>query len=196
VGLRAILLGPPGAGKGTQAAAIVERFGVTHISSGDLFRQHVADGTPLGARLEPYLSAGELVPDDLVLEMLAGPVASAALETGGYLLDGFPRTIAQAETAYELAHQYDLLVHAVVALEAPQDVLVDRLVRRGTTSGRADDTDAVVRHRLEVYDRMTRPLLDYYEKRGVLRRIDASGTVGEVRALVLADLQAAVGALD
>jgi len=196
VGLRAILLGPPGAGKGTQAAAIVERFGVPHISSGDLFRRHVAEQTDLGRRLEPYLSAGELVPDDLVFEMLAPSVADAADRTGGYLLDGFPRTIAQAEQAYEIAHQYDLLVHAVIALEAPHDVLVQRLVLRGTTSGRADDTEAVVRHRLDVYDRMTHPLLDYYDARGVLRRIDASGTVDAVRHDVLHALQCAVAALD
>lgn len=196
VALRAILLGPPGAGKGTQAEAIVDRFGVAHISSGDLFRRHVAERTELGEKLEPYLSAGELVPDDLVFEMLAGPVAAAADETGGYLLDGFPRTITQAEAAYQIAHQYDLLVHAVVALEAPQDVLVERLVLRGETSRRADDTEAVVRHRLEVYDRETHPLLDYYDKRGVLHRIDASGTVGAVRSAVLADLEAAVATLE
>lgn len=196
MGLRAILLGPPGAGKGTQAAAIVERFGVRHISSGDLFRGHVAEHTDLGRRLEPYLSAGELVPDDLVFEMLAGPVADAADETGGYLLDGFPRTIVQAEQAYEIAHQYDLLVHAVIALEAPHDVLVERLVLRGATSGRADDTEAVVRHRLDVYDAMTRPLLEYYGERGVLRRVDASGTVEDVRTDVLHQLQCAVAALD
>ena len=195
VGLRAILLGPPGAGKGTQAAAIVERFGVPHISSGDLFRRHVAERTALGLRLEPYLSAGELVPDDLVFEMLAGPVADAADSTGGYLLDGFPRTIAQAEQAYEIAHQYDLLVHAVVALEAPPDVLVQRLLLRGATSGRLDDTESVVRHRLDVYDAMTRPLLDYYGDRGVLHRIDASGTVDEVRDVVLGELEGAVAAL-
>lgn len=196
VGLRAILLGPPGAGKGTQASAIVDRFGVHHISSGDLFRRHVAERTPLGLKLEPYLAAGELVPDDLVFEMLTEPVAAAAEQTGGYLLDGFPRTIVQAEKAYDIAHQYDLLVHAVVALEAPHDVLVDRLVRRGLTSRRADDTEAIVRHRLEVYDRMTRPLLDYYAQRGVLHRIDASGTVDEVRDAVLSALDAAVAALD
>jgi adenylate kinase len=187
------LLGPPGAGKGTQAAAIVERFRVPHISSGDLFRRHVAERTELGLRLEPYLSAGELVPDDLVFEMLAGPIADAADSTGGYLLDGFPRTIAQAEQAYEIARQYDLLVHAVIALEAPHDVLVERLLLRGETSGRLDDTESVVRHRLDVYDAMTRPLLDYYDERGVLHRVDASGTVDEVRAVVLRELEAAFG---
>jgi adenylate kinase len=187
------LLGPPGAGKGTQAAAIVERFRVPHISSGDLFRRHVAERTELGLRLEPYLSAGELVPDDLVFEMLAGPIADAADSTGGYLLDGFPRPIAQAEQAYEIARQYDLLVHAVIALEAPHDVLVERLLLRGETSGRLDDTESVVRHRLDVYDAMTRPLLDYYDERGVLHRVDASGTVDEVRAVVLRELEAAFG---
>jgi adenylate kinase len=196
VGLRAILLGPPGAGKGTQAGAIVERFAVPHISSGDLFRRHVAERTALGLRLEPYLSAGELVPDDLVFEMLIEPVTRAAEDAGGYLLDGFPRTIAQAEAAYEIAHQYDLLVHAVIALEAPQDVLVSRLVLRGATSGRADDAEAVVRHRLEVYDRMTHPLLDFYDGRRVLHRIDASGTVDDVRETVLDALTHAVAAVD
>lgn len=191
VGLRVILLGPPGAGKGTQAERIVERFGVTHISSGDLFRRHAAEGTELGVRLAPYLAAGDLVPDDLVLEMLAGPVQAAAA-AGGYLLDGFPRTLAQATAAYDLARQFDLLVHAVLALDAPRDVLVDRLLRRGEVSHRADDTEAVIRHRLEVYDAMTLPLLDYYGERGVLRRVDASGTVDDVGATVLEELEAAL----
>jgi adenylate kinase len=196
VGLRAILLGPPGAGKGTQAAAIVERFGVPHISSGDLFRRHVAERTELGVRLEPYLSAGELVPDDLLFVMLAGPVADAGDSSGGYLLDGFPRSITQAEQAYEIARQYDLLVHAVIALEAPHDVLVERLVLRGETSGRLDDTESVVRHRLDVYDAMTHPLLDYYDERGVLHRVDASGSIDEVRDVVLGELESAVAAVD
>ena len=191
VGLRVILLGPPGAGKGTQAERIVERFGVTHISSGDLFRRHVAEGSELGERLAPYLAAGDLVPDDLVLEMLAGPVQAAAA-AGGYLLDGFPRTLSQATAAYDLARQFDLLVHAVLALDAPRDVLVERLVRRGEVSHRADDTEAVIRHRLDVYDAMTVPLLDYYGERGVLRRVDAAGTVDEVGAVVLEELEAAL----
>lgn len=187
--LRAILLGPPGAGKGTQAAFIAERFGVTHVSSGDLFRRHVAERTPIGMRLEPYLSAGDLVPDGLVLEMLTASVSQAAA-AGGYLLDGFPRTVAQAEAAYEMAEPQGITVHAVVALEAPTDVLVERLVKRGVDSHRPDDTEEVVRHRLDVYQQSTAPLLDYYERRGVLRRFDATGTIDDVAAAVLAELEA------
>ena len=190
-GLRVVLLGPPGAGKGTQAERIVDRFGVTHISSGDLFRRHVAEGTELGGRLAPYLAAGDLVPDDLVLEML-GPAVAEAAGAGGYLLDGFPRTLEQATAAYELARQFDLVVHAVLALEAPHEVLVERLLRRGEVSHRADDTEAVIAHRLDVYNAMTVPLLDFYEDRGVLRRVDAAGTVDEVGRDVLAALEAAL----
>lgn len=193
MGLRAILLGPPGAGKGTQAAFIVERFGVTHVSSGDLFRLHVAEGTPIGLRLEPYLSAGDLVPDDLVLEMLTTSVTDATT-AGGYLLDGFPRTVAQAEAAYRMGKPHGVTVHAVVALEAPPEVLLDRLVKRGVDSHRPDDTEVVIRHRLDVYAQSTAPLLEYYERRGVLLRFDASRTIEAVAAEVLVELEKTLAA--
>lgn len=189
MGLRAILLGPPGAGKGTQAAYIVDRFKVTHISSGDLFRLHVRERTALGLRLEPYLSAGDLVPDDLVLEMLADSISLAGA-SGGYLLDGFPRTVSQAEKTYELAESAGFMLHAVVALQAPTEVLVARLLKRGQESQRPDDTELVIRHRLNVYEQNTAPLLDYYEKRGILQVFDATPAIEEVASLLLERLSA------
>ncbi|MGC1512742.1 MAG: adenylate kinase [Acidimicrobiales bacterium] len=193
--LRAILLGPPGSGKGTQAAFIVERFKITHISSGDLFRRHVRERSPIGLHLEPYLSAGDLVPDDLVFEMLAESIALACA-SGGYLLDGFPRTLAQAEKAYELAESAGFMLHAVVALQAPPEVLVERLLRRGEESGRPDDTEAVIRHRLSVHEQNTAPLLDYYERRGILQVFDASPPVEEVRERLLGRLDEIVAPAD
>lgn len=188
MGLRAILLGPPGAGKGTQANYIVERFKITHISSGDLFRHHVQQRTSLGLRLEPYLSAGDLVPDELALELLADSI-SVAGASGGYLLDGFPRTLAQAEKTYELTETEGLTLHAVVALQAPAKVLIERLLKRGKASNRPDDTEAVIKHRLDVYQQNTAPLLDYYAKRGILETFDATPSIDVVATEVLTRLE-------
>jgi adenylate kinase len=186
--LRALLIAPPGAGKGTQATRISVYFGVTHISTGDVFRREVEESTPLGLKVKAYLDAGDLVPDDVVGEVVRVEVVGAMKETGGYLLDGFPRTLAQAEAAYALAVELGIEAHAVLTFEVPRPVLLERLMARASAEQRTDDNEATIRHRLDVYDAATAPLLDYYEGRGVLFRIDADQPVDTVTAAAIAAL--------
>jgi adenylate kinase len=176
---RALLLAPPGAGKGTQGERLAERHGVPHLATGDLLRRHVARGTPLGEAARGYMDAGGLVPDALVIDMILE-------ELGGthpiedFLLDGFPRTLRQARAAYEWATVMDRTFDAVVMLEVDEDELVRRLLERGRDSGRSDDTEDVIRHRLRVYEENTAPLVDFYEGRHILVRVDGLGPVDEV----------------
>lgn len=192
--LRALLIAPPGAGKGTQAERLCAHFAVTHISTGDLFRREVAAGSTLGRQVQEYLDQGDLVPDGVVGEVVRQEVMKAMRDTGGYLLDGFPRTVAQAEGAHALALDLGLTAHAVLTFDVPRAVLLERLMGRGTSDGRTDDSEATIRHRLDVYDRQTAPLLDYYGGRGVLVRVNADRAVDEITAASIAVLDAALGA--
>jgi adenylate kinase len=182
--MRLILLGAPGSGKGTQGRALAERFGVRHVSTGDLLRAHIAEGTELGRAAGQYVERGELVPDELMLEVAGSAVTEAARE-GGYVLDGFPRTLAQAERAYELAGPADVTADAVVYLAAPDDVVRERLAARAV-DGRVDDADAdVIEKRLQVFHEETGPLLDFYRNRGILVTVNASRPPGDVTAAML-----------
>jgi adenylate kinase len=174
-----VLLGAPGSGKGTQGDVVARHFGVPHVSSGELLRTHVAAGSDLGRQVAYFLARGELVPDDLVIAVV-GDALSGAFEAGGYVLDGIPRTLAQAERAYALAQPTGLVADAVVYLDIPDDVARERLAGRAET-GRVDDADpAVIERRLQVFHADTRPLLDFYRERGILMTIDAVQSVGEV----------------
>jgi len=186
--MRLVMIGAPGAGKGTQAAKIAGHFQVTHISSGDLFRDHVARGTSIGRAAQDYLQRGDLVPDAIVMDMLYKPV-TAASKAGGYVLDGFPRTVAQAEAAYDVAKDLGVSVQAAVELEVPVDDLLPRLLARGQDSGRADDTEDVIRHRLEVYDQVTTPLIEYYRQRERLIVVNGARRPDEVTWSVVVQLQ-------
>jgi adenylate kinase len=168
--MRLLLIGAPGAGKGTQAGLLAERFGITHISSGDLLRQHVRDLTPLGQQVKAYVDNGDLVPDGLVMDMLRKPVVAAA-RAGGYVLDGFPRTVEQAEASYAVVRELGVEVQAAVHLDVPRDELVRRLLARGRGS---DDTREVIEHRLQVYLEMTVPLLEYYAGREWMFVVDGA----------------------
>jgi adenylate kinase len=190
--LRALLIAPPGAGKGTQAERICAHFEITHISTGDIFRSEVSRGTDLGRIVRGYLDRGDLVPDDIVGQLVHDAVVVAMRETGGFLLDGFPRTLPQAEAAHSLATELGLTAHAVLPFDVPRHVLLERLMSRAGVEGRADDNEATIRHRLEVYDRETAPLLDYYERLGILVRIDADRPVDEVTGLTIAALSHAL----
>jgi adenylate kinase len=192
--LRALLIAPPGAGKGTQAVAISAEFGVRHISTGDLFRAAVAAGNDIGRMVKAYLDRGDLVPDDIVGSMVREEVLAAVRQTGGYLLDGFPRTVAQAEAAHAIAIELGLTAHAVLTFEVPREVLLERLLGRGDAGGRTDDDVATIRHRLEVYDAETAAVLDYYAEQGVLIRVDANRRVEQVTAASIAALSAAMAA--
>jgi adenylate kinase len=172
------MLAPPGAGKGTQGERIAQRYGVPHISTGDMFREEAARQSPTGERLRGYLNKGDLVPDDLVLELVHDRIVAAARETGGYVLDGFPRTLPQAEAAAEIGKETGTSPQAVLYLDAPLDVLIKRVGGRG--KNRSDDTEEVIRHRIDVYTEYTRPLLDYYQGRGLVITIDAAHSIDDV----------------
>jgi adenylate kinase len=188
--MRLILLGAPGAGKGTQGVRLAEHYGVAHVASGDILREHVAQETPLGKRVAAFVAAGELVPDDLVLAVVGRAVVDA-METGGYLLDGFPRTLTQAQRAFEAATQGNMAAEAVVFLDVSDDVAIDRLVERSSTSGRVDDASAdVIRHRLEVFHEQTVPLLDFYEDHGRLVTVDAGRAPDDVFEDIVRQLEA------
>jgi adenylate kinase len=178
--VRLLLIGAPGSGKGTQAVRLAERFGIVHISSGDLLRQHVRDETAIGQTIKQYVDAGDLVPDSVVMDMLFKPVM-AATEQGGYVLDGFPRTVEQAEAAYDVAHRLGAEVKASIHLDVPNDELVRRLLARSRGS---EDAEAVIEHRIAVYQRKTVPLLEYYAQREWLFRVDGSQSEDEVHAAI------------
>jgi adenylate kinase len=167
--MRLLLIGAPGSGKGTQADLLARRFGIAHISSGDLLRQHVREQTAFGQLVKAYVDKGDLVPDSLVMDILRKPVLAAA-ETG-YVLDGFPRTVAQAEAAYAVVHPLGAEVQAAIHLDVPHPELVRRLLARGRGT---DDTAEVIEHRLQVYDKMTVPLLEYYAGREWMFAVDGT----------------------
>lgn len=189
--MRLLLIGAPGAGKGTQAVRLAEHFGLTHISSGDLLRAHVTEGTDLGRRVKQYVSSGDLVPDQMVLDMLRKPIVAAS-ERGGYVLDGFPRTIEQAGIAYETARELGVAVQVAAYLDVEREELVRRLLARGRGS---DDTQEVIEHRLEVYEARTRPMVDYYDRREILVRVDGAQPEDDVTRQLVERLEAARHAL-
>ena len=168
--MRLLLIGAPGAGKGTQAELLARRFGIAHISSGDLLRQHVRNQTLLGQLAKKYVDNGDLVPDGIVMDMLRKPVVAAA-EAGGYVLDGFPRTVEQAKTAFAVAQSLGAEVQAAIHLDVPREELVRRLLRRRRGS---DDTEAVIENRLQVYLDKTVPLLEYYAGREWMFIVDGA----------------------
>ena len=166
--MRLLLLAAPGGGKGTQGERLASHFGVEHISSGDVLRAAASDGTPAGREVAGFQRRGDLVPDQIVFELLV-PVVAAAAGRGGYILDGFPRTLPQAITAAEIGTQLDLTLNATIYLHVPEPVLIERLLARA----RPDDTPDVIRHRLQVFTDTTSPLIAYYRNRGILVEVDA-----------------------
>jgi adenylate kinase len=183
--MRLLLIGAPGAGKGTQATLIAERFHIAHISSGDLLRTHVEENTTIGRAAREFLAKGDLVPDSIVMDMLRKPVVATS-EAGGYVLDGFPRTVEQAKAAYETAQELGVAVEVAIYLEVPTDELTRRLLARGRGK---DDTPEVIEHRLEVFEAMTRPMLDYYAEREELITVNGARPVPEVFWSITVQLQ-------
>ena len=178
--MRLLLVAYPGAGKGTQAAKLAAHYGIEHLSSGALLRTEVTHGTKIGQIAVDYLQRGDLVPDELVFEMLSERVLEAA-RNGGYVLDGFPRTLRQAEKAYSFAQQVEgVALQAVVYLRVSTDELHNRLLDRAAREGRSDDTEMGITHRFEVFEAETRPLLDFYAGRGLLIDINGEQPVQEV----------------
>ena len=180
--MRLVLLGPPGAGKGTQAAILSEKLGVPHISTGDLFRANIGEGTPLGLEAKSYIDAGKLVPTDVTARMVESRLAEEDAQ-GGFLLDGFPRTVEQAELLADMLEKSGHGLDGVVQFKVAEDVVVERMLARG----RADDNEETIRTRLGVYRDETAPLIDHYAD--VIIPIEAEGSVEEINARTMAALE-------
>ena len=173
-----ILFGPPGSGKGTQATKLVEKYGLLHISTGDLFRYEMKNDTELGLLAKKYIGEGQLVPDEVTVGMLKNKV-NANPDVPGYILDGFPRTIAQAEALDEFLASKSQAVSSLIALDVEDDEIVSRILNRATTSGRADDADEeVIRNRIDVYKNETAPVFNHYGEKSLM--IDGQGSIDEI----------------
>ena len=215
---RVVLLGPPGAGKGTQAKLLQEEFGAVQISTGDILRRAVGEQTPLGKAAAEFINRGALVPDGLIVNLVAERLKEKDCEKG-FLLDGFPRTIPQAESLDEILNRMGLNLNSVLSVQVPQKIIVERLAGRrtcrkcgalchvifnppkqtgvcdrcgGELYQRADDQELTITNRLQVYENQTAPLVDYYRQRGLLRAIDGVGEIAQIRARVIAALGALV----
>lgn len=180
--LNIILFGPPGSGKGTQSVKLAESFNLIHISTGDIFREELKNETPLGQEAKRFIDQGMLVPDEVVIGML-GSKLDACLKQNpkGFIFDGFPRTIAQAEALDKLLDLKDMTLSGVLALEVSEEELVKRILNRGKTSGRSDDTNTeTIRKRIEVYHKETAPVAGYYDKHGKLKEIKGEGSIDDI----------------
>jgi len=177
--MRLILMGPPGAGKGTQAAAVCQRYGIPAISTGDIFRANVSAGTPLGVTAQNYMSAGEYVPDEVTNAMVRDRLGEPDCKPG-FLLDGYPRTVQQVKELDQFLTELDARLDAVIVLDTDADALVLRLLDRAHKEGRVDDTEDVIRRRQEIYSEQTAPLISEYDARGILATVDGNGQVDDV----------------
>jgi adenylate kinase len=176
---RMLLLGPPGAGKGTQALLLVERLGIPQISTGDMLRSAVSAGSDVGRQAKGFMDRGELVPDSVVIGVAEERLSQDDAERG-FVLDGFPRTAAQARALDELLAEMSARLERCIALVTDEDLLVARLLGRGEVEGRSDDNEESIRTRMRVYHEQTAPLVDYYRDRGILVEVDGMGTIEEV----------------
>ncbi|NYD40713.1 adenylate kinase [Nocardioides panaciterrulae] len=177
--MRLILMGPPGAGKGTQAKFVAEHFGIPAISTGDIFRANVSEGTELGLEAKRYMDAGEYVPDEVTNHMVRNRIDEQDAEPG-FLLDGYPRTLAQVEELDGMIRFTGHRLDSVVVLTVDEDEIVARLLQRAQVEGRADDTEDVIRRRQEIYAEQTEPLIGVYRDRGILVEVDGMGEVSDV----------------
>ena len=185
--MRLILMGPPGAGKGTQAKVIAAHYGIPAISTGDIFRANVAGKTPLGLEAQRYMDAGEYVPDEVTNAMVRDRIGLEDAKPG-FLLDGYPRTLAQVKELDTMLDDYGVELDSVVSLTVDRDELVGRLLQRAQVEGRADDTEEVIRRRQEVYEEQTAPLIKVYDDRGMLLEVDGMGDVESVSQRIFSGL--------
>jgi adenylate kinase len=179
--MRIVLFGPPGSGKGTQAAVLKQHMGVPHISTGDLLRAAVKAGSPLGVKVKSVMDAGQLVSDDLMLDLLEERFAQSDA-ANGFILDGYPRNLVQANALDALLARIGQPMDKALLLEVPHELIVDRLAGRAAAEGRKDDDPATVRARLQVYEQQTAPVADFYRQRGQLTLLDGTGSVDDVQA--------------
>ena len=179
--LNIILFGPPGAGKGTQSQQLKEKYNLTYLSTGDILREEMAAETEIGKKVKDIISKGGLVSDEIVVSIIRGRV-EANQKSAGFLFDGFPRTVRQAEMLDGIMNEFSLKINAVLSLEVPEEILINRMIERGKTSGRADDNIDSIKHRFVEYNEKTKPVLAYYEKQGNLKGIDGVGKVEDIFA--------------
>jgi len=175
-----LIFGPPGSGKGTQSVRLAEEFNLMHLSTGDMLRAEIAAGTDLGKRMSSIMSKGELVPDEVVIEMIAAKV-DGTKGKAGFLFDGFPRTVAQTEALEKMLNDRRMKIDSMLVLEVDHDELVKRLILRADQSGRPDDKDpAVIENRIDVFKAKTEPIIDYCRKRGIYQPVDGMGTIEDI----------------
>lgn len=192
--LNLVLFGAPGSGKGTQSAKLIDEYGLYHISTGELLRDHIKRGTELGKIADSYISKGNLIPDDLMISILDDFLEKNAADVEGVVFDGFPRTIPQAEALENLLNKRGTNLHAVVGLEVPEEELVERMLERGRQTGRADDTLETIKNRLDVYHNQTMPLRDYYTGNGKYLKINGHGSIDDIFEEIAANLEKHTGA--
>jgi adenylate kinase len=187
--MRILMIAPPGAGKGTQGALIAAHFGISHIATGELLRDHVARQTPLGQDVQRHLDKGELAPDAVVLDMVKEALIASKAAEGGYVLDGMPRTMAQARAAYQIGLELGMTANVALHLQADDEELMRRLLARAVIEHRSDDTEEVIWRRLELYHKITHPIVDWYAERGILVSVDAMRPAEQVGREILAALE-------
>ena len=181
-----VIFGAPGSGKGTQSEKLIEKYGLHHISTGEVLRDHIARKTEIGKIADTYISKGQLIPDSLMIDILDDILDHEPAAQRGLILDGFPRTVPQADALADLFKRRGQELHHVIGLEVPEDELVQRMILRGKQTGRADDNIDTIKNRLKVYHESTTPLRDYYMARGKYRRINGSGSVDDIFASIAA----------
>lgn len=192
--LNLVLFGGPGSGKGTQSARLIDRYGLYHISTGEVLRDHIARGTQLGKVADSFISKGNLIPDELMIDILDAELNNPGAGNG-VIFDGFPRTIPQAEALEKLLEKRGGKVDAVIGLEVPEEELTDRLIRRGKESGRTDDNSDVIKKRLEVYHRQTEPLKEHYVGKDLYIPVEGTGVVEEIFHRISDNLEAKTNAV-
>jgi adenylate kinase len=188
-----LIIGPPGSGKGTQAERISERLGVAAISTGDIFRANVKDKTPLGIEAEKYMDAGDFVPDSVTNQMVRERLRARDVEDG-FLLDGYPRTVAQVDYLDDILAECDHKLDVVLQLTADDEELAARLLRRAKATGRSDDNEAVIRHRLKLYHAQTEAVVANYSRRGIVAQVNGLGTIDDVTGRLFHAVQACIPA--
>ena len=193
--LNLVIFGAPGSGKGTQSAKLIDEYGLYHISTGEVLRAQIAQGTELGKIADSYISKGQLIPDDLMIQILDDVLEQNAKDVKGVVFDGFPRTIPQAIALKELLSKRGTDLHAVVGLEVPEEELVDRMIKRGQQTGRADDNIDTIKNRLQVYHNQTKPLQQYYKDEGIYIAINGLGVVDEIFDSIADGIETMTGAV-
>ena len=191
--LNIVIFGAPGSGKGTQSARLIDAYGLYHISTGELLRDHIKRGTELGVTADQFISKGQLIPDDLMIRILDDVLENEAAAKKGVVFDGFPRTIPQADALEELLAKRGSQLDAVIGLDVPEDELVNRMLARGKETGRADDNIETIKNRLDVYHNQTLPLRKYYEEKGKYIAVNGTGIVDEIFANISRQLHDLTG---